>query len=63
MSEIKINRDDIKQLQSFKIQCLECGSIDTEIEIDYANYPSASWHNTKLICKYCHNEESIQESY
>lgn len=63
MAIVTVNSEDIKQLEKFEIRCLKCGSKNVEIEIDWASYPSASWNNTTMICRDCHEDEVIRESY
>jgi ribosomal protein S27E len=59
---LTIENKGIKSLKKFEIKCLDCGSTNVDIEIDWAAYPSASWNNTTFICKDCHTDEVIYES-
>jgi hypothetical protein len=57
-----IDNDIVKNTDKFTLTCNKCGSRNVEISIDWASYPSCSWHTTQLICKDCHEDEVIQES-
>ena len=63
MAILIINDEDFtSKLKEFSLKCNNCGSDKVELEIDWASYPSASWFNVTVICKKCHQDETIYDT-
>lgn len=62
MPQLTLKDEDLNQLKKFELKCKNCGSTRCEVEVDWAAYPSASWNTTKVICKDCHEDETVYES-
>lgn len=62
MAIVTLGEDSLRKLEKFSVTCKKCGSNNCAIEIDWAAYPSASWNNIEIICKDCHEDETVYES-
>ncbi len=61
MAILTLHGEVLSQATKFKIECLNCGSADVEIELDWDSFPSCDFRKLTLICKTCHIDEVLQD--
>lgn len=59
MAKVNIPEQKAIDINKFEIQCLNCGSTNCEIVINYSHYPESVSNNTFIICKACEVEEEL----
>lgn len=51
MSKLKLFAENKTIYEDLKVDCPKCGSTNTDLVIDWAAYPEASWLYVRVECK------------
>jgi hypothetical protein len=62
MAIVTLSHEEVGEIEKFNITCNCCGSLNTQIEIDWSGRSDGSWNEIKIICKNCETDETCYKS-